>query len=119
MAYGASIKKITLELNALVVGSLGSNELPHMAQPCASTAVARVTSATAVNVRAVRKRRVVMASIEIHQRKEDRPQRGDEVPIDAAHLQAGVLRRGETPALREQRDHDEPEHRDQDVHGVA
>src|SRR6185503_14009748 len=108
------MRKMTLELKASAVGSFWPNELPHMAHPCANADVARAASAASTRTIDL-PRRVVMASIEVHERKEHGPERGHEVPIDRAHLQARVRLGTISPAVGEQGDQREPGHCREDV----
>src|SRR5262249_33698158 len=108
------IMKRTLVLKAVTVGSFWPNELPHIAHCANADAAERATASTASG-----RRCVVMVSVQIHEREEERPQRCDEVPIDAAHLEPGMARRGEAPPAGEERDDEGPDGRREHVHRMA
>src|SRR5215468_1848639 len=96
-----AIRNSTLQLKARATGSFCVKAVPHMAQPWARTpggtsSSRPVTRAAGSTIRGPTMR----TSVEIHQREEERPQPADEVPVDGAHLEAGVPPRGEVPSLR-------------------
>src|SRR5262249_14598157 len=114
-----AIRKSTLQLKARATGSSWLKAVPHMAQPWASTwgggSSAAISAIPTSRVRA----RGMRISVEIHEREEEAPQPADEVPVDGAHLQAGVPARREVASSRQDGDRGQPQHGDQHVQRVA
>src|SRR5262249_26718913 len=114
-----AIRKSTLQLKARATGSSWLKAVPHMAQPWASTWCGASNAAISAIPNSRIRARGMRISVEIHEREEEAPQPADEVPVDGAHLQAGVPACREIASSGQDGDRRQPQHGDQDVQGVA